>query len=447
MIRHRPLRVVLTAVLAAFIILPAVYARGDGPRPGLRFDAIGAQGAIDGKAGRSRVTSFARQPLVPGIAHYRFDLRVGSGPFDTIRLHRVVAEHAPYRPKSSPRAILLAHGDLFPFVPTFLNSSLVPEIPNDHSLAAFLATRGIDVWGIDFRWTLVPADTEDVSFMADWGMGTDVDDLDVALVAARLIRLATGSGLGRIHLGGFSRGGQTAYAYLDAESQRPRFWRNARGFVAFDIPFKTDDEDLRQRACARAAEAQGRIDGGQPASSARFIALLGQLAFDDPDGISPLLPPFTNGQLMLTIGVDADPDLSPTFHRVGGRFDPDTLDTELFFSPDRAWFAHNAETAAFEPWRVVLDGETVFCDEVDSSFDDHLADITVPVLYVGAAGGFGAAGVFSTSLLGSTDTSALIIQTLSPELAGEDFGHVDLFLGDDADDLVWRPIAEWIEAR
>lgn len=412
--------------------------------PSGRFDAALARTAIGDARLGALITGFQRQPLVAGIAHYQFDLRVGNGAFDRIRMHRVVAERAPFVPMRSRRAILLAHGDLFPFVATFLNSALVPEIANDHSLAAFLASEGIDVWGIDFRWALVPPETEDVSFMAAWGMATDVTDLGHALATARLIRLATGSGIGRLHVGGFSRGGQTGYAYLDAESQRPAFWRHTRGFIAFDIPFKTDDEDLRQRACDRVDEAQARIDAGQAASSAAFIALLGDLAFNDPDSESPLLPPFTNSQLMLLIGVDPDPDLSPTFHRVGGRFDPDTLDSELLFSPDRSWFAHNADTAAFEPWRVVLDGETVFCDQVDSPFDDHLADVTVPVLYVGAAGGFGEAGVFSTTLLGSTDTSTLIVQALPSGQEAEDFGHVDLFLADDAPSLVWQPIRDWI---
>jgi len=80
-------------------------------------------------------------------------------------------------------------------------------------------------------------------------------------------------------------------------------------------------------------------------------------------------------------------------------------------------------------------------------FDDHLADITVPVLYVGAGGGFGAFGVYTTTLLGSTDVSIHLTTLVPPADRIEDFGHVDLFLADDAAALVWQPILDWLQSH
>jgi hypothetical protein len=68
---------------------------------------------------------------------------------------------------------------------------------------------------------LVPFATVDFSFMQQWDLGTDVEDLRLALLTARLTRLATGSWFGQLHLLGWSRGGMTGYLYLNAETQSP----------------------------------------------------------------------------------------------------------------------------------------------------------------------------------------------------------------------------------
>ena len=88
----------------------------------------------------------------------------------------------------------------------------------------------------------------------------------------------------------------------------------------------------------------------------------------------------------------------------------------------------------------------MICDEADVPFDDHLDDISVPVLYVGAGGGFGEFGVYTTTLLGSTDVTTRVVD-LTRRPAPVDFGHADLFLATDARTLVWRPILNWIRAH
>ena len=102
----------------------------------------------------------------------------------------------------------------------------------------------------------------------------------------------------------------------------------------------------------------------------------------------------------------------------------------------------------YEPVNLFAQGEQLMCDVSDPHFfEDHLEDITVPILYVGAGGGFGEFGVYTTTLLGSQDITIHLVD-LRPEEAQriEDFGHVDLFLADDARTLVWQPILRRIQS-
>lgn len=407
--------------------------------------------SVSGPPDRCEVLGVQTEPVTPGIVHREVVLAVGDGPFEEIGLHRVVRVDAAGEAVGASRALMLAHGDAFPFEATFLAANLVDAVPDEQSIAVFLAEHGVDVWGIDFRWARVPAAVPDVSFMADWGLATDAHDLGIALAVARSVRTLEGvhadAGHDRIHLAGFSRGGHTGYAYLARETRLPEGLKNVRGFIPLDVFLVTDDPQAGALACDRLADARARLDAGEVAQSNQVIALLGQLALGAPDQPSPLVPFLTNAQLLDLIGADVDPRLSPTFHRVGGVIDFATLDTELLFTRQEHWFAHNAAAAPWEPLRVPLEAEEVTCPGVESPLDDHLAEITVPVLYVGAAGGFGETGIHNTTLLASTDVSSLVVQRLSDAERARDYGHADLFLADDAETLVWRPILEWIRAH
>ena len=70
----------------------------------------------------------------------------------------------------------------------------------------------------------------------------------------------------------------------------------------------------------------------------------------------------------------------------------------------------------------------------------------MPVLYVGAGGGFGSYGVYSARQLGSKDVSVHLVQRQA-EAANRiaDYGHADLFLASDAETAVWEPIYKWMK--
>lgn len=435
---------VTTAWIVVALLAPSsatAGARGDIPL-GLRMDqAVGFATVtpIEWKTGG--FGGVTRTVVAEDVAHYRFDLPVGPGEHDRIRIHRVVREQAPWFPAPSPDGAFLVHGDAWGFEPTFLDAA-APGVPAEPSLALFLAEGGVDVWGLDFRWALVPPETTGFSFMAGWGLGTSAEDLDLALATTRAVRFLTGSGLGKVHLLGYSRGGQVGWIHLGTETRRPRPARHVGGFIAVDHTFKTADEAIRLESCAYHETVQGYLDSGFYASGFSFVAEVGDLATAAPDDPSPYFPGLTNADLAEWLGASAAGGAIPYLHSVGGEIDPATFETELLYTrPDR-WFTFLSHVSHFQPLAIDLDGAAILCDELDAPFDDHLAEIEVPILYVGAAGAYGAAGLYTPTLTASADVSQVIVsEAPSPE---EDWGHNDLVLAEDAPTVAWQPILDWI---
>ena len=397
------------------------------------------------------VSSLQRRSLGHGVAEYYFTVQVGSGPYDRIGIHRVVKEIAPNVPAHAAKAVFLAHGDIWPFRAAFLTG---PE-----PIPVFLAENGLDVWGIDYRWTMVPATVTDLSFMKTWGLEQDARDLGVALGVARVTRALTGSGAGKLFLLGWSRGGQIGYAYLNGESQLPPALRQVRGFIPVDIYLKTDDPQLQSFACQRQQASAALVAAGSyAATSGELIAPIGQLALADPNGASFLngppfnFPGFDNRQAGLFVGEEtsfffngAPP--TPDYHFTGGTFDAQGFPSGLLYSPEASLFTLEAGSAPLQPNQQLADADAATCGTPAVSFDDHLHDITLPILYIGAGGGFGEYGLYTLTLLGSTDVTSHIVHKTAPGQRLADFGHADIFLGTDAKTLVWQPILDWVRAH
>ncbi|HYK02401.1 MAG TPA: hypothetical protein VE974_11655 [Thermoanaerobaculia bacterium] len=392
--------------------------------------------------------NYERRALTADVAEYTFTVRVGAGPYDEIGVHRVVKERSPNRPERTRTAVMLAPGDIWDFRAAFLTGA--------HPLPVFLAEQGVDVWGIDYRWTRVPGDLTDYSFMDDWGLEQDARDLGAALAVARFARIFTGGGFDRLFLLGWSRGGQIGYAYLDAESQLPPFFRQVKGFIPVDIYLKTDVPELKAAACQREQNTEAAIAAGTFANaSGALIATLGNLAVTDPNGSSILNGPpfnlsgFTNRQAGLLVGEAtfaflAPFEPAPFYHFTGGVFDETGKPAGLLYSNESDLFSFEQASSPVQPNRELADADAVVCEANDVRFDDHLDDIRVPVLYIGAGGGFGEFGVYTTTLLGSSDVTTLIVDKTPDTQRLLDFGHADLFLAHDAQALVWQPLLSWL---
>ncbi len=143
---------------------------------GLSTDSVARASVAAGVS----VESIEREALTGGVAHYRLRVRVGDGPNAIVGLHRIVRERAPWWPRRAPAAVMLLHGDFSTFDTNFALASA----PHG-GLAPYLAARGVDVWGVDRRWTNAPAADADLSDFGDMGLDQAIADTRRALAFAR----------------------------------------------------------------------------------------------------------------------------------------------------------------------------------------------------------------------------------------------------------------------
>ena len=394
----------------------------------------------------SIVSGFSRRAIAGRIAHYSARIRLGTGPYDVIGLHRVVKEEKPNVPVRTRHSIILDHGDWSSFVAAFMSSTVDPDLPDERSLVVFLAEKDVDVWGIDHAWSLVPLEERDFAFMRDWGIPKDVEHLRGAIALARLVRLATGNGWQQTTLLGWSTGAVRSFAYADKETQLPAGRRQVKGVIPIDQYFKTDSPELRQFNCAQAQHYRELIDAGTyPDETGQLARMLARLARTEPDAPSAIVPDVTNRQAALMLAANTEQfgaSVAPRFHLHAGVLDPQGLPVDLRYLAPASWFTFLENWVPYMPNLILVDEYAVACDQQDVTFDDHLAQITVPVFYIGAGGGYGDTGIHSTTLVGSSDVSTLIVSTDKDRAV--DFGHADLFFAENARTLVWQPIFDWL---
>ncbi|MDH4338496.1 MAG: hypothetical protein OEX18_14585, partial [Candidatus Krumholzibacteria bacterium] len=263
---------------------------------------------------------------------------------------------------------------------------------------------------------------------------------------AREARLLTGNGFRKMNLLGYSSGVITTFALVNQETQLPPGHRNVSGFIPVDCVYKTDPSDDLS-FCADVAYYRDLLDAGVYADNGGVLfRTVGYLAQTDPDGPSPILEGLTNLQTALGFGATTYEFFAntPWYHFVAGVFDGDSP-VGLQYTTLNGWFDFIQSAASYEPNLFIYDSSVLVCDEVDVPFDDHLAQINVPILYVGAAGGYGTTGIYTTSLTGSSDVSTVIVQLHPANEPTRDFGHIDLWSADNAQTEVWVPILNWID--
>ncbi len=391
-----------------------------------------------------RVMNFERTLIVDNIYHYSFKIHTGPSAYDVIGLHRVVKELRPYRPIKTNKTFFYQHGDAKDFTGMTLPGTLSPSTADDFGIAIFLARNDVDVWGIDQAWTLTPADISESSFMANWGVQKQVDDLTVAMSTARFTRLFTGCGFAPMHLCGYSSGVITGFALLNEETQKPSLLRNVAGFIPVDVPLKTDNETVRDVFTAEFARVQELMDGGEYADFMGF-PFAADLARTDPDGDSPMIPGFTNMQVALFFG--GGPLYGTIhYHFLAGVW-ADDLPIDFEYVTIDQWFDFMAAGCPWEAAAFIADYCRVIADIEDVPFDDHLGQIDNPIMLVAAAGGMGDYCVYGMSLLGSSDITQHIVRLKAEEDVLFDFAHIDIFLGENAPTLVWQPILDWINSH
>jgi hypothetical protein len=382
------------------------------------------------------VLALERTVLTGDIAEWSVTLQVGPEPADRVRLHRVVRERAPFVARKSGGGAMLLHGDFSTFDTNF---------GGEAGLAAALAAKNLDVWGVDRRWTLLGAG-DDLGSLVDQGFAVGIADTRIALAVARGVRALGGHGAGRLALIGFSRGAHIAYAYAGDEATRPAAQRHVDALVPIDIYARLDaaDEALRQGACARAQEEEDLIAAGMPGADNSFFQLIGGLAAELPDDDSPVFPGLTNRGALLTIVGQTYQFYGPTpsYHLAAGVIEDEAV-VDLVHAPATRiaeWFA---AAPAWQSQREVADSDALWCGD-EPPFDDHLAAVAVPIYSLAAAGGFGEHTLASVEATASNDVTAVVVTDQVD--AALDVGHADLLFGDDAA-AAWAPLADWLLAH
>jgi hypothetical protein len=215
--------------------------------------------------------------------------------------------------------------------------------------------------------------------------------------------------------------------------------------------FAPGDVAERQAACDSYAafaqfQAAGMYEGGQVGL---LLQTIGGLTLTSPDAGSPVFSGFTNRQVGLVTGAATwmlqNPVIMPGYHWTGGQFSAAGVPTGLSWTRERFFSESLTQSAPYQSIGEQVETLAMWCGAPDLPYDDYLRQVTVPVLYVGAAGGVGRYGFHSLTQLGSTDVTRYVVQRRSDSERALDYGHADLWLADDASTWVWAPILDWMQ--
>ncbi len=397
---------------------------------------------------RAASLAWNRTRIAGDVYHYEVTVPIGDAPNAALRLHRVVRERAPGVPRPAAHAAVRLHGDFATFVTSFLPTAGDPASPAP-GMARYLAAQGLDVWGVDRRWTLPGAD-DDVSDFGGMGVAQELDDLRLALGVVRAVRALDGSGGGRVPLVGFSHGAQLAYVYAAVEASRPAAQRHVSAIAALDFygALPPEAADTRAVFCDNAAFEDQALADGVTDSSNQFFIDLGTLARTAPDDVSPIFGDRSNHDaLALVLGQTYFfAPYAPLYHLLAPVLDEAGEARGYAAVADDAASAWLAGATPHQSMREAADLDHLLCGDA-APIDAPLARIRVPVLYLGAAGGAGELGVYTTTQVSSSDVTALVARRLPPGQEAEDVGHADLLFASDAPTLAWQPVATWLAAR
>lgn len=387
----------------------------------------------------------SRKQVANNIYETVYSLRTGRGEHDRFQLHRVVRENGR-GPVETRKVIMLVHGDAWGFNPAFM-----PAGSGADSLPVYLASQGADVWGVDLAWTLVPESTAEFEFMRRWGLQHDIDEVDAAIDAAQRVRRDRTP----FAVLGFSRGAWILYGLLNQETALPCARRKVKGAIPFDGGMKFLDEGARANACGAASFLSGELTAGRFAQSNTIWRISGDAAANDPNGPSVTLPPqlnLTNRQGLIFVGAAlfnlTGPSFSPQYHFAAGVFPNDDVSqfpTGFAYSDETRFISFARSVSPYQPTRLLQETSQVACEPgLTGRFDRRLGAVQIPILAVGARGGFDASAFSTLPFLGSTDVEELYVALKPDKAQGLDFGHWDLLNARNAQGLVWSGIDRWL---
>jgi pimeloyl-ACP methyl ester carboxylesterase len=343
-------------------------------------------------------------------------MRPPEAPHDCIQLHQYRSAAIPEGGAS--RAALL-------YLPGTNMNGEVAVAEEDHNLWIFLARRGVDVYALDYRTHSVPpSELADSRFMSPWTLAAFIGDAQEALALIR--RQSESPSL--LFVAGFSRGVWLAYGLVATEPAG-----SLSGMIALDGAFKSyrpkerNDFDKNRKAFSDRGRWASDVAAGIGWETRDSLM---KAAGDDPAG--PAL-----GEGFDSVGEQVASILQNAWrpgglaNPLGGKSSPEIL-ARLLEGYDRYYPAiQNLESAAIADYD----------DHPGFAIDDRWGELELPILYFGATN-MGADwlldGIYSALKSGSSDVEILVL---------EDYGHLDVLVGDHARKDVFEPILTWTRAR
>jgi len=200
-----------------------------------------------------------------------------------------------------------------------------------------------------------------------------------------------------------------------------------------------------QLFCNLAAANKSVNDAGTYFSNNLAAIAVGKLAQSDPNGISPYGPPLTNQQYLLKTAMGLPFWPAYPYHTYAVVLDDLGVPSAGRFTAAGEIADIRANAPPYPiPTAFISDMFGVSCPTIDTPYDDNLGEVKIPVFSIGQAGGFGALGQYTPDLLGSSDVTKTMIQLLSDSDAVNDWGHMEAFTAEQAQQLIWEPMLKWI---
>jgi len=364
-------------------------------------------------AGAAWKLDAAEHPLTAGSAVLETVWSSGrppGGAFDRVALHR-------YRtPGPAVATVLYLPG-------TNMNggSALTDE---DHNLWIFLASRGIEVFTIDYRTHFIPNDTPPTALgsLKGWTLEAFVGDIRAASEVAR-----RESKRDRLFIAGFSRGVSLAYAYASVDLE------HTAGLVLLDGAFKNhapkgDYDAAGALQKIETANAWGTDVAGQLGWNARQTLM-------DTVAANPVAA--ATDAKFKTLGEQLENILQFAWrpgglaNPLGGLSRPQVLAT-LLGHYDR-----------YYPAVQDVDNRSIadHADDPRTTFDDRWGALKTPVLLfasTGMGGDWLLNAIYSADKSGSTDVTLNVL---------ERYGHLDVLVGDQARHDVYEPTLQWLRTH
>lgn len=383
-----------------------------------------------------QLLSATRNVIEGNVAEYTFIIRTGTGEFDKIAIHRVTKENSAWHPEHSDDGVLMLHGDVGNFDTAFMLSTLstnfTTNVSTNHSVAMYLAENGMDVWGLSLPWTFVPDNQTSFTFMQNWNTAKYIQDINKALKFAKSGRFYSGSGCDDMFFLGWSRGAFEVWAYANYETRLSPSQRDVKAIIPVDDTFKYDPvahAAFITSACTRFANVNATRASGT------YHSTTGQGVKGLPD--AGLLVAATQTWTLVS------PPPNTFYHFTAGQFLSNGTPYDTKYSNFNMAKVFVQYMPSFQSNGEILDNEAVLCG-LPNSYDDNLTGITVPILNIAAAGGFGRTTLYTTSLTGSNDTNNTLIAFESILAEDLDYGHADLFWANNAPTTWWNTLNHWI---